>query len=107
MECHIYRARDKVMLLCQARSAIRAAKVAMTSSTAAPLSEVSDKIESLTIIIKSLLSTQDGSCQSSDHQPSSRQHRASPSEGVHAIPLVPISLVCIGDAIIVDGLVCP
>ena len=46
--------RDKVLLLRQAESATRVAKVATTSPTAAPLSEVSDKIESLTHAVKSL-----------------------------------------------------
>ena len=46
--------RDNVLLLYQAKSATRTAIVVTTSLTAAPLSEMSDKIELLTRAFKSL-----------------------------------------------------
>jgi hypothetical protein len=63
--------RDKVLSLFQAKSSTRVAKAAKTSLSAAPLSEVSDKIESLSRTVKSLESNRDGDHWSSDHQPSS------------------------------------
>jgi hypothetical protein len=99
--------RDKILSLCQAKSATRVAKAVTTSLTAAPLSEVLDKIESLTHAINLLSPLKMATACHRTISLDIADMRAAHGQGVQVIPLMPISLVCSGDGIVADGLDCP
>ena len=65
--------RDKVVQLCKVKSAGCAVKAATTATAGTVPADVSDQLQMLTRAVRSLDSSRDGGCQSTDHCTSSRQ----------------------------------